>query len=212
MKPLKIDLYTEISCPWCFVGQHRLDKVLAEKFPALAVDIEQHPVILLPDCPPEGLRIADLMRERYGITDPGVAWQRPQSEARASGFELDLSRQPMAYPTLAAHTLIRLARAKGTQHQLAVAISDAYFIAALNTGRPEILADIAADFGFERAEALQLAQDARELDITEREIAAAAAKGIRGVPYFVFAEKWSLNGCPSEAALQDAIARAAHGA
>ncbi|MGP3657397.1 DsbA family oxidoreductase [Burkholderia gladioli] len=46
---MQIDLYTEITCPWCIVGHHRLDKVLAERFPDLVVDIRQHPVLLLPD-------------------------------------------------------------------------------------------------------------------------------------------------------------------
>lgn len=77
---LKIDLYTEISCPWCFVGHHRLDKVLAERFPDLAVDIRQHPVLLLPDAPVGGLYIPDLLRSRYGITDPKAAFARPEEK------------------------------------------------------------------------------------------------------------------------------------
>ncbi len=90
---MQIDLYTETTCPWCIVGYHRLDKVLAERFPSLAVEIRQHPVLLLPDAPAGGLYIPDLLRSRYGITDPKVAFARPEGEARASGFDLDLSRQ-----------------------------------------------------------------------------------------------------------------------
>ncbi|HWT58783.1 MAG TPA: DsbA family protein, partial [Rhizobium sp.] len=44
---LKIELYTEITCPWCIIGQHRLDKVLAESFPGLVADIRHYPVLLL---------------------------------------------------------------------------------------------------------------------------------------------------------------------
>lgn len=206
MPDLKIDLYTEISCPWCLIGQRRLDNVLAQ-FPALDVDIEHHPVILLQDCPPEGLNIHELMRQRYGITDPATAWARPHAEARASGLALDLSRQPFAYPTVAAHTLIRLARSRGTQHALAVAITEAYFLHAMNTGDIAVLADIAADFGFERAEALRLAQDPTELEATQQAVAAAAARSIRSVPHFVFNGGHALNGSPSEEALTATIAQ-----
>lgn len=118
---LQIDLYTEITCPWCIIGHHRLDKVLAERFPALEVDIRQHPVLLLPDSPAEGLYIPDLLLSRYGVTDPKASFARPEAEARASG--LDLSRQPWTYRTQAAHGLVLAARALGTQHQLAVAIT-----------------------------------------------------------------------------------------
>src|SRR5579871_4481370 len=119
MSALKIDLYGDTVCPWCIIGQHRLDKVLKERFPGLAVDIEHHPVLLMPDTPPEGSRIPDLLKARYGVTDPSVAFARPHAEAKASGLDLDLNRQPYAYPTLDAHTLIRLARARRTQHALA---------------------------------------------------------------------------------------------
>ncbi|WP_251031338.1 DsbA family protein [Paraburkholderia strydomiana] len=109
-----------MGCPWCIVGQHRLDKVLAERFPELVVEIHHHPVLLLPDAPADGLYIPDLLRIRYGITDPKVASARPEAEARASGLLLDLGRQPMAYATQAAHALILAARERGTQHRLAV--------------------------------------------------------------------------------------------
>jgi len=82
---LKIELYTEITCPWCIIGQHRLDKVLAERFSGLVADIRHHPVLLLPDAPAAGVYIPDLLRSRYGAADPKAAFARPEGEARASG-------------------------------------------------------------------------------------------------------------------------------
>jgi predicted DsbA family dithiol-disulfide isomerase len=102
---LKIDLYTDVSCPWCILGMYRLDKVLAERLPDLAVDIEHHPVLLMPDAPAAGVYIPDMLRSRYGVADPREAFARPEAEARASGLDLDLSRQPWAYPTQPAHAL-----------------------------------------------------------------------------------------------------------
>ena len=95
---LQIDLYTEIRCPWCLIGHHRLNKVLAERFPDLEVNIRQHPVLLLADAPPEGLYIPDMLRSRYGITDPKQALARPQAEADASRIPVDFGRQMRAYP------------------------------------------------------------------------------------------------------------------
>jgi len=195
---LAIDLYTEISCPWCLIGQYRLDKVLAEHFPDLPVDIRHHPVLLLPDAPATGLYIPDLLQQRYGVSDPKSAFARPEAEARASGLELDLGRQLYAYPTQSAHALILVARERGTQHQLAVAITDAYFRAARNIADADVLADIAVDYGFSREEARSIALDPALRLQVEREAANAHAAGIRSVPHFIFAGSLAINGGRSE--------------
>ncbi|WP_244118354.1 DsbA family protein [Burkholderia gladioli] len=168
---MQIDLYTEITCPWCIVGHHRLDKVLAERFPNLAVDIRQHPVLLLPDAPAGGLYIPDLLRSRYGITDPKIAFARPEGEAHTSGFDLDLGRQLWAYPTQAAHAVILAAAGRDTQHRLAVAITDAYFIEAKNISDADVLTDIAADYGFDRDQARAIALDPAQHRRVEQEAA-----------------------------------------
>jgi len=64
---LQIDLYTEIACPWCIIGQHRLDKVLKERFPDLAVDIRHHPVLLMPDTAVSG-------RDLSGVRTQAEDW------------------------------------------------------------------------------------------------------------------------------------------
>ena len=109
---LKIDLYSDIVCPWCLIGQHRLDKVLSERFPQLDVDIEHHPYELVSQAPPEGIRVADYFGMK-GVTDMALAFRLPEAEARVSGLHLELSRLPFVYRTIQAHTLLRAARARG---------------------------------------------------------------------------------------------------
>lgn len=108
---LKIELYSDIVCLWCLIGQHRLDKVLSERFPHLDVDIEHHPYELMPHAPPAGIRLAGYFLMK-GIADSALAFRRPEMEARASGLHLDLSRQPFVYRTIQAHTLLRAARVR----------------------------------------------------------------------------------------------------
>ena len=202
---MQIDLYTEITCPWCFVGHHRLDKVLAERFPDLAVDIRQHPVLLLPDAPADGLYIPDLLRSRYGITDPKIAFARPEGEARASGFDFDLGRQLWAYPTQAAHAVILAAAGLNTQHRLAVAITDAYFIEAKNISDADVLADIAVDYGFDRDRARAIALDPAQHHRVEEEAIKSTNAGVRSVPHFVFGRGIAINGGRSEDEIASAI-------
>lgn len=202
---LRIDLYTEINCPWCFVGLHRLDKVLQERFPELVADIHHHPVLLLPDAPAAGLFIPDLLRARYGVTDPKSAFARPEAEARASGFDLNLGRQLYAHPTQAAHAIILAARERGTQHQLAVAITDAYFLAARNIADADVLADVAAAYGFSRDEARAIARDPTRHKRIEQEAENSTAAGVRSVPHFVFENRFAVNGGRSEDEIATAI-------
>lgn len=207
---LHIGLYTEITCPWCIIGQYRLNKVLAERFPDLVADIRRHPVLLLPDAPAGGLYIPDLLRSRYSASDPKAAFARPEAEARASGLDLDLSRQPWTYPTQSAHALVLAARERGTQHRLAVAISEAYFLGAKNIADADVLADIAVDYGFDRAEARAIAFDPVQRERVEQEAARSAAAGVRSVPHFVFGSRVAINGGRSEDEIASSIERAAH--
>ncbi|WP_433695426.1 DsbA family oxidoreductase [Paraburkholderia phenoliruptrix] len=208
---MQIDLYTEITCPWCIVGHHRLDKVLAERFPDLVVDIRHHPVLLLPDAPAGGLYIPDLLRSHYGIIDPKVAFARPEGEARASGFDLDLGRQLWAYPTQAAHAVILAAAGWNTQHSLAVAITDAYFIEAKNISDADVLADIAADYDFDRDRARAIALDPAQRHRVEEEAIKSADAGVRSVPHVVFGGSVAINGGRSEDEIASVI-QAASGA
>lgn len=205
---LRIDLYTEITCPWCIIGQYRLDKVLKERFANLVADIHHHPVLLMPDTPAAGLYIPDLLRKRYGVTDPRAAFARPEAEARASGLDLRLGRQLYSYPTQGAHALIQAAAERGTQHKLAVAITQAYFLEAKNIAQANVLADIATVHGFERGEALAIASDPAWRTQVDREAAKSATAGVRSVPHFVFGDRIEINGSCSEDEIASAIREA----
>jgi predicted DsbA family dithiol-disulfide isomerase len=195
---IKVDLFTDIVCPWCLVGSARLDQTIAALPPEVHVEVENHPFYLDPDTPPEGYDVADMLRRKYH-REPREMWARVEAEARASGIALDLSRQPRSFPTRKGHTLTRLARAKGTQHPLANAIAEAYFLAYRQVHDDDVLADIAAGFGFDREETIELVNDPRELQITHDLALWAAGQGIQGVPFFVFDNRFALSGCqPAE--------------
>lgn len=192
-KSLKIDVFTDVVCPWCLVGSARLDAAIARLSADVAVEVENHPFYLDPSVPPEGVVVADKLRQRYG-RDPKEMWARVEGEAAKAGIELDLSRQPRMFPTAKAHTLTRLAKPLGTQHALANAIAAAYFLDHRQINDDAVLADLAVAQGFARDEALRLINDPKELAITEALATDAAAQGINGVPFFVFGNKYAMSG------------------
>lgn len=203
-KTLKIDVFTDVVCPWCLIGSTRLDKAVATLPHGIDVVIENHPFYLDPTTPVEGVVVADMLRAKYG-RDPKEIWARAEAEAIKSGILLDLSQQPRMFPTAKAHTLTRLARPYGTQHALANAIAEAYFLDHRNINDDNELADLAEAHGFDKGEAMDAISDPKELAITEELATQAAAQGIRGVPFFVFNGKYALSGAQPEEVFLQAI-------
>lgn len=205
-KQLKIDVFTDVVCPWCVVGSARLDAAIAKLPDDIDVIVENHPFYLDANTPAEGVVVADMLREKYG-KDPREMWARVEGEARKAGVELDLSKQPRMFPTKKAHTITRLAKPLGIQHELANAIANAYFLEHRQINDDNVLADIAVEFGFDRGDALDAMNDEHELAITEQMAKDAAAQGIRGVPFFVFGEKYALSGAQPDELFDRALAQ-----
>ncbi|WP_137153113.1 DsbA family oxidoreductase [Devosia sp. FKR38] len=205
-KQLKIDVFTDVVCPWCIVGSARLDKAVAALPDDVEVVIENHPFYLDPNTPAEGVVVADMLREKYG-SDPKAMWARVEGEAAKAGVTLDLSQQPRMFPTKKAHTITRLSKPLGIQHELANAIANAYFLEHRQINDDNVLADIAVEFGWDRGDALDAMGDENELAITEQLATDAAAQGIRGVPFFIFGEKYALSGAQPDEVFERALAQ-----
>ena len=206
-RTIKVDLFTDVVCPWCLVGSARLDQAIAALPDDVVVEVENHPFYLDASTPTEGVVVADMLREKYG-REPKDMWARVENEAKKAGIELDLSRQPRMFPTAKAHTLTRLAKPLGTQHALANAIAAAYFLDHRQVNDDEVLAEIATQFGFTHEEALADMRDVRELAISHQIATDAAQQGIQGVPFFIFVDKFALSGAQPQEVFGLAFARA----
>lgn len=204
---LCIDVFSDVICPWCFIGSARLNQALAGLRSEVDAEVCYHPFFLDPNLPRCGVSIREKLRTKYGV-EPEQLWGRVESAAADSGISLDLSRQPKMYPTAAAHTLLRHAHAKGTQLELVGALFRAYFQEAADIADEGVLASIAAQHGFTHAEAFELATTTTELELTRDEALAAAQGGIRGVPFFIFSGRLAISGAQSVSVLTGAIRQA----
>lgn len=204
---LTIDVFSDVVCPWCFIGSTRLELALDGLKDELQAEVCYHPFFLKPGTPREGISIPDMLRRKYGA-DPKALWARAEAAAKDSGLDLDLSVQPKMYPTDAAHTLLRHAHPRGTQRALASALFRAYFQQARDIADTSVLADVATPHGFTRDEALELTSSDAELGLTRAEAMSAAQGGIQGVPFFVFAGRLAVSGAQSVAVLTSAMQQA----
>jgi len=204
---LCIDVFSDVICPWCFIGSVRLTQALESLASEVEAEVCYHPFFLDPSLPKAGVSIREKLRKKLGV-DPEQVWGRVESAAAESGISLDLSRQPKMYPTAAAHTLLRHAHARGTQLELVAALFREYFQEAADIADEGVLASIATKHGFTHREAFELVTTPAELELTSDEALAAAQGGIRGVPFFVFSGQLAISGAQSVSVLAGAIRQA----
>ena len=207
MTTLDVDLVSDVVCPWCFVGSHRLDRVLAalaRERPELTIVVHHHPFELMPGTPRSGTNVPEMLRKKYG-TAPEKLWARVEAQAAESGLALDLKKQPMAYPTLPAHTLARLGRETGVERALHRALFSAYFEGAEDIADPDVLAAIGQAHAIDPVRARTFVQDDAELELTRNEAKIWQQHGVTGVPFFVFGEKLAFSGAQPEAVIRQVI-------
>jgi len=208
-QPVRIDVVSDIVCPWCFIGKHRLEKAIALN-PDIPVEVHWRPYFLNDWIPREGISREQYLTTKFGSPEryKGIA-QRVSAAAAAEGltYAMDkISRQPN---TLDAHRLIRWADEIGKAAEMKQRLMDLYFTAGADLTNHAVLAQAAADIGLD-AEATRkaLASDKDVAEI-EREALSAKEAGIDGVPCFIFGGKFAISGAQAPEYLAEAIERMA---
>jgi predicted DsbA family dithiol-disulfide isomerase len=208
-QPVRIDVVSDIVCPWCFIGKHRLEKAIALN-PDIPVEVHWRPYFLNDWIPREGISREQYLTTKFGSSEryKGIA-QRVSAAAAAEGltYAMDkISRQPN---TLDAHRLIRWADEIGKAAEMKQRLMDLYFTEGADLTSHAVLAQAAADIGLD-AEATRkaLASD-RDVAEIEREALSAKEAGIEGVPCFIFGGKFAISGAQAPEDLAEAIERMA---
>ena len=207
--PVRIDVVSDIVCPWCFIGKRRLEKAIAQ-IPDVPVEVHFRPYYLNEWIPREGISRNDYLTQKFGSPERygGIA-TRVAATAAQEGLVYDkehISRQPN---TIDAHRLIRWADAKGLAPQMKQRLMDMYFTEGADLTDREVLVKAAADVGLDAATVrADLASDKDEAAI-EQEVEQAKAAGIQGVPFYILGGKYGISGAQDPAALAQAIRQVA---
>lgn len=196
VEPLRVDVWSDVVCPWCWIGKGRLREALkAEGAPE--VDIHWHPFLLDPDvavdAAPVPLRKA--YEKKFGGADKvEQILSHTQDTAQAEGLPMDFSRGQVRASTREAHRLMLLAAHEGVADAMGEALFRAHFAEGRNIADHAVLADVGEAVGLARQLVLDfLASDAGK-DEVEAEIAQAQQLGIRAVPTFVFDGQLAVQG------------------
>ncbi len=192
---MKVEVYSDIACPWCYIGKHRFERALAEFPQAAQVEVEYRPFLLDPSAPAVASSHRAYLDSKYGPNSAQMD-ARVAKLGRGEGIAFDFDAA-LHVNTLDGHRLLRLARTEygaSVQAELKERLFAARFAEGGNVGDHAQLVDLAESAGIGRARAASYLESDEGMQEVLREIAEAQALGISSVPTFVFEGKWAVSG------------------
>jgi predicted DsbA family dithiol-disulfide isomerase len=205
LKPLKIDVVSDVVCPWCYIGKRRIENALA-LVPDVPVELRFRPFFLNPWVPREGISREDYLTSKFGSVD---AYKNIASRVVAAAGEEGLLYRPELVQrqpnTIDCHRLIHWAEAQGKAPAMKQRLMELYFRDGGDLTDTDVLVQAAADVGLD-ADAVRrrLATD-EDVELVSAQAQEAADKGISGVPTYVFAQKYAVSGAQDPQLLARAI-------
>jgi predicted DsbA family dithiol-disulfide isomerase len=215
MKKLHIDVWSDIACPWCYVGKRRLEAALARfttNGSAPAVEVVWRAFELDPSAPrerPTDVSYAERLARKYGcsVEEAGAMIARMTDVARDDGLDFHFERIRPGN-TFDAHRVLHLAHERGVQDAVKERYLRAYMTEGEPIGDPETLVRLAAEAGLDADEVrAALASDAYEADVRADEDEAREL-GINGVPFFVIGGRYAVSGAQPAELLHRALVQA----
>lgn len=192
--PLRIDIVSDVMCPWCIIGYRQLARALEAT--GIAHDIHWQPFELNPDIPPEGQNLREHVAEKYGSTPEQSAQSRQQMTGLGAdlGFVFRFAADLRMHNTFNTHQLLHWADMQGRKHDLKMALFTAHFTDGRNLSDIAVLAEVAAEIGLDPVEALAVLKDQRFAAEVRQNQNFWARQGIRGVPAMIFDRKHLVTG------------------
>lgn len=209
-EPIKIDVWSDVACPWCYIGKRKLElgiAAFAQRPDAAPVEVEYHSFELMPDVPPgfAGTTV-DLLVTHHGLAPAQVGSMHQQVTRIAAevGLAYDFaSQQPTN--TLKAHQVLHLAKVRGRQGEANERLFRAHFVEGRHVGRDEDLATLAGDVGLDPDEVEQALREQTYLPAVRADIQRARELGISGVPFFVIDGRYGISGAQSPQTFTQAL-------
>ncbi|MEX0344128.1 MAG: DsbA family oxidoreductase [Rhizobiaceae bacterium] len=204
---LNVDIVSDVMCPWCYVGQKRLERAM-DQVPEVEVDIHWRPFQLDPTLPPEGKDRKKYLSDKFGGDERAKSvYQAIKDAGVAEGIPFDFDAIKVAPNTLDAHRLIRWASSagEGIQNRLARRLFQLYFEEGANIGDHRVLIDAARDVGMDNSIVESLLATDSDREAVQSEIATAGQMGVTGVPCFLIEGKYAVMGAQDSDTLANAF-------
>ncbi|WP_336721792.1 DsbA family oxidoreductase [Acinetobacter soli] len=201
---MRVDIWSDVVCPFCYIGKKRLEHVAAEA--GVKLDIHWHSFELDPDAPAHhDTSNTERLAKKYGRSVEEMQQMQQNIAQMAAEEGIDFQWQKAnSGNSFDAHRIIHLAQSKGLGNQAKEAFFHAYMTEGLAIGEREVVEEIASRIGLDHAEVEYVLQSDELADFVRHDEKIAHEQlNISGVPFFVFDQKFALSGAqPREVFLQ----------
>jgi predicted DsbA family dithiol-disulfide isomerase len=207
---MQVEIWSDVVCPWCYLGKRRFEAALAELDRRDEIDVVWRSFELDPGAPRQReLPAIEHLAHKYGMTiEQAEASQRRLTElAAAEGLEYHLDRTAGGN-SFDAHRLLHLAASAGLQDALKERLLGAYFTEGEAIGRPDVLQRLAVEAGLEPDEVAELLAGERFGDEVRADEHRARLLGVNGVPFFAIDERYGISGAQSSELILSALEQA----
>ena len=208
---MRVDIWSDIVCPWCYIGKRRFETALAAFDGRDDIEIHHHSFQLDPSAPLDRTSSrGEMLMKKYRLTPAQLEAtdSRMQQIAAEEGLDYHLAGT-VSGNTLAAHQLVHLAREHGKQDAMIERLYRAYFSERASVFDTDSLVALAQDIGLDPQEARAALGDGRYVSAVRQDLELAGNIGITGVPFFVINGKYGLSGAQPPSAFLEAFAQAA---
>lgn len=206
---IQIEIYSDVVCPWCFIGKRRLEQALETAGYAQQTHIAWRPFQLNPTMPREGLDRRVYLDAKFGGTVARRAIEeRVAKVGEADGIVFAFDRIERTPNTFDAHRLMWFAQQRGKQDDLAEGLFHAYFTEGRDIGQRQTLVDVAAEADLDRDAVKQFLLSDHGTEEVRAQEATGRRLGIRGVPYFLLNGLHAISGAQSPETFVSALKRA----
>ncbi|KAB1071360.1 DsbA family oxidoreductase [Tamlana haliotis] len=193
---LKIDIVSDVVCPWCIIGYKRLEKAINELGVQDQVEIEWQPFELNPNMPAEGQLLTEHIAEKYGSTpeEQEASRQRMTEIGEELGFKFDYFEGMKMANTFNAHVLLEYAQEFGKQTELKMRLITAFFGERQDVSDRDVLKQASLDVGLNAEEGMALLDNDEARYNTRSKQAFWQNAGVQSVPTIVFNKKSGVTG------------------
>jgi len=211
MQKLKIDLVSDIACPWCAIGYARLEQALAT-LPELNVDLQWHAFELNPDKNAPQEPILPALSRKYGRSEDEMraAQSNMMHIATELGINFSKLQQRFTCNTFDAHRLVKWAATQQKATAMKLALCNAYFGEAKDVSDATILAECAVQAGLNSVDAARILQTDEYSDTVKSDIAKYQQAGVSSVPAFIINNKYLISGAQEPAQLAASLRQIAN--
>ncbi|KUF08945.1 disulfide bond formation protein DsbA [Pseudoponticoccus marisrubri] len=195
---VRVDIVSDVVCPWCVIGYHQLAKAAQET--GIGIDVHWHPFELNPQMGEDGENLREHLAAKYGTTPEGSikARARLTEMGAALGFAFNYTDDMRMVNTFRAHQLIDWAAEQGKAHEANLALFRAFFTRRENLNDLGVLADVATEVGLGRDAALAMLKSGERADRVREKERFWTSRGITGVPAMIFGQQHLVTGAQGE--------------